>query len=151
MSKRLVLSLLVALAGVVTGCITPMTQEDVRQRIEDVAGRLGDGKGQRIYPIYAETKLVAWAKLTEAEREPDSGPSAQLAKRLKRAASRDQRVVVGGPYPELSDRILANALSANRDGSLEGLTIIFVSSTQPSAALSQEAQNTHTRIVHRDF
>ncbi len=151
MSKRLVLSLLVALAGVVTGCITPMTQEDVRQRIEDVAGRLGDGKGQRIYPIYAETKLVAWAKLTEAEREPDLGPSAQLAKRLKRAASRDQRVVVGGPYPKLTDRVLANALSANRDGSLEGLTIIFVSSTRPSPGLSQEAQNTHTRIVHRNF
>jgi hypothetical protein len=151
MSKHLVPSLLVALAALAIGCVTPMTQEDVRQRIEDVAGRLGDGKGQRVYPIYAETKLVAWAKLTEAKREPSIGPSAQLAKRLKRAASRKQRVVVGGPYPELTDRVLANALSANRDGSLEGLTIIFVSSTQPSPGLSQEAQNTHIRIVHRDF
>lgn len=151
MSKHLVLSMLVALAGVATGCITSMTHEAVRQRIEDVAGRLGNGKRQQVYPIYAETKLVAWAKLTEAKTEPNAGPSAQLAKRLKRAASREQRVVVGGPYPELSDRILANALSANRDGSLEGLTIIFVSSTRPSPGLSQEAQNTHTRIVHRDF
>ena len=61
------------------------------------------------------------------------------------------REALRSEYREYIDRVLANALSANRDGSLEGLTIIFVSSTQPSAVLSQEAQNTHTRIVHRDF
>jgi hypothetical protein len=151
MPKTLVLSMLLAFVWFAAGCVTPMTQQDVRQRIEDAAGQSEAKNGQRVYPIYAETKLVAWAKLTEAEQEPDIGASAQLAQRLHRAAGRDQRVVVGGPYPELTDRILVNALVANRNGNLSGLTIVFVSADGPSKSLAQEVRNSRARIVHRDF
>jgi hypothetical protein len=151
MSKPLALSIVLAFALASVGCVTPLTQEDVRQRIEDVAGAPAKGQTQRVYPIYAETKLVAWAKLTEAEEQPNQGPSLQMAKRLARAAERKQRVVVGGPYPELTDRIVANALAAHRDGGLQGLILVVVSPTPPGPALQQEARNNRIHIEHREF
>ena len=56
-------------------------------------------------------------------------------------------VVLGGPYPGLSDRILLNAFALNRKDGLAGLTIVYVSNARPSFELAEAASEVHAHLL----
>ena len=144
--------LLLALAApLVLGCVTPVSERDVEARLERAAGPLLVGRASRVYPIWAETKFAAFGLLTEARHDPTSPLSQRLSKAIALAARRGMGVVAGGPYPELSDRVLRNALEQNRERSLRGLRLVLVSPEPPSPELARAARDAHARLYHRNF
>ncbi len=145
---RLVLAagLLGALAG--TGCATSLSETDLRVQLRETAQSLARTGPQQLITVYAESKMVAFGLLTEARVQPDSDLSRGVGNQLKRAHRRQAHVVVGGPYPKLSDRILANALSLNDEGQLRGLRVVFVSDTAPTSDLAAAARQARTRLYH---
>lgn len=151
-SPSLLLHALLCAALLGAGCVTPVSEDDVEARLSEAArpfARLGP---QRVIPIYAETRLIAVALVTEAKNDPESRVSVQLGRRLALAAKRRFHVlVVGGPYPDLSDRLLLNALNLHRDGELKGLLVVLVSDEEPSAALAEAARVAQTRLHHRTY
>jgi hypothetical protein len=106
---------------------------------------------KRIIPIYAETQMAAWALLADAKSDPSSPMSQRLSRGLAAAARRGFGVVVGGPYPALSDQVVRNALTLHRERPLGGLTLVFVSAKPPSEALSKAAASAGARLHHREF
>ena len=145
---RLVLaaSLLVLLAG--AGCAT-MTEADVKQQLTEAGKPYARRGPQQVIPIYAESRMVAIGLLAEARSDPSSTLSRGVGRQLDRARRRNAHVVVGGPYADLSDRILTNALKLNSEGQLRGLNVVFVSDDEPTSDLIEAARLSQTRIHHR--
>lgn len=145
----LLLTLLLALGT--AGCATPLTEQEVEAQLERAGQPFAALGPRRIIPIYAESKMVAVGLLTEARTDPHSAYSVRLGHKLARAYHRHFHVVVGGPYPSLTDRVLANALQLNQESGLQGLTVVFVSNEQPSAELADAARLAHARLYHREL
>ena len=95
--------------------------------------------------------MAAWALLAEAKSDPSSTMSYRLSRGLAVAARRGFGVVVGGPYPALSDQVLRNALTLHRERPLGGLKLVFVSEKPPSEALWKAATIAGARLQHRQF
>jgi hypothetical protein len=131
------------------GCVTPITEEELETRLELAAEPFEALGRRRLIPIYAETSFIARALLTEARVNPESPLTTQVSKRLGIAARRKFHVVLGGPYPDLSDRILLNAFALNRKQGLAGLTIVYVSDARPSFELAEAASEVHAHLHHR--
>jgi hypothetical protein len=142
---------IVLLALLAAGCVTPVSESDVESKLGLAAASFAGLGQRRVIPIYAETKLIATALLAEAKTQPESKMSLQVGRRLALAARRRFHVVIGGPYPKLSERIVLNAFALNREGGLRGLTVVFVSEETPSPALAQAAKLARARLYHRDF
>ena len=64
-------------------------------------------------------------------------------------SSRRQALVIGGPYSELCDQVLLNALALRRDRPLRGLTLVFVAPEPPSASVTAAASAASARLFHR--
>jgi hypothetical protein len=133
------------------GCITPFTEADLEKDLDRAASSVPALGRKRIIPIYAETKMAAWALLADAKSDPSSPMSYRLSRGLAAAARRGFGVVVGGPYPALSDQVVRNALTLHRERPLGGLTLVFVSAKPPSEALWKAAKHAHARLHHREF
>ena len=148
MSARSLATLAIA-AGILAtlGCVTSVTEAELERQLNDATERMPLGK-RRVVPIWAETRLVAQAMLIEARTDPNSALSRTLGKRLGIAARRGQSVVVGGPYPALSDRVLRNAFSVHDEGTLRGLKVVLVSAKGPSGELVQAAREARARLYH---
>ena len=74
-----------------------------------------------------------------------------MVRGLAVAARRGFGVVVGSPYPALSDQVVRNALTLHHERRLGGLTLVFVSAKPPSKALWKAATNADARLHHREF
>ena len=133
------------------GCVTPFTEADLEKDLDRAASSVPALGRKRIIPIYAETKMAAWALLADAKSDPSSPMSYRLSRGLAVAARRGFGVVVGGPYPALSDQVVRNALTLHRERPLGGLMLVFVSAKPPSEALSQAAASVGARLHHRQF
>ena len=133
------------------GCATRVSQDEVAVQLEQAGKPFAALGPRRIIPIYAESKMVAFGLLTEAKTQPASRFSTRLGRKLARAHHRRLHVVVGGPYPELSDRVLANAFRMNHEPGLHGLTVVFVSTERPSPELADAARLAHARLYHRQL
>ncbi|MGI9592907.1 MAG: hypothetical protein ACR2P8_16185 [Myxococcota bacterium] len=142
----LVAGLLALLAG--AGCAT-MTEADVKQQLSEAAKPYARRGPQQLIPIYAESRMVAIGLIAEARSDPSSSLSRGVGRQLDRARRRNAHVVVGGPYPDLSDRILTNALKLNAKGQLRGLNVVFVSDEEPTSNLIEAARLSQTRIHHQ--
>jgi hypothetical protein len=106
---------------------------------------------KRIIPVYAETRMAAWALLADAKSDPSSPMSHRLSRGMAAAARRGFGVVVGGPYPALSDQVVRNALTLHRERPLGGMALVFVSAKPPSEALREAAKHAEARLYHREF
>ena len=133
------------------GCVTPLTEADLEKELARSASSVPALGRKRIIPIYAETKMAAWALLADAKSDPSSTMSHRLSRGLALAARRGFGVVVGGPYPALSDQVVRNALTLHRERPLGGLTLVFVSAKPPSEALREAATSADARLHHREF
>jgi hypothetical protein len=141
---------LLACVGLLAGgCITPLSEADVEDRLE-AAAQPFEGLGRRrVVPIYAETSFIAKALLTEARANPESPLAKRVSRTLGVAARRQFHVVVGGPYPELSDRVLRNAFALHREKGLPGLRVVYVSALPPSGELAEAARTARAKLYHR--
>jgi hypothetical protein len=142
----LVVSLMLA-----TGCVTPLTEDDLEKDLDRVASSVPSLGPKRVIPIYAESRMAALALLADAKSNPSSPLSYRVSRGLARAARRGLGVVVGGPYPALSDQVLRNALTLHRERPLGGLKLLFVSEKPPSEDLLEAAKHAHARLRHREF
>jgi hypothetical protein len=137
------------LAPLAVGCVTTVTEEDLEAQL-DRAGASVSGLGRRqVVPIYAETRTIAWGLLAEAKMDASSPLSEQTSRSFRAASRRHVGVVIGGPYPELSDRVVRNALWLHRERGLRGLVVVFVSSEHPSPELRSAAMQAKVRLHHR--
>jgi hypothetical protein len=134
-----------------TGCVTRLTEADLEKDLDRAASSVPALGRKRIIPIYAETKMAAWALLADAKSDPSSPMSYRVSRGLAAAARRGFGVVVGGPYPALSDQVLRNALTLHRERPLRGLKLLFVSAKPPSEALWKAAKHAGARLHHREF
>lgn len=150
-SHKLPLILLWAALLLLVACVTPVTEEDLERKLEQTARSMPALGRSRVIPIYADTKTVAWGLLAEARMEPASPLSVQVQRRIEVAARRGFDVVVGGPYPGLSDQIVRNALTLSEGHRLSGLDVVFVSAQLPSPALKQAAGRAGIRLHHRAY
>ena len=148
LAVRIILGVSLTLA---TGCITPLTEADLEKDLDRAASSVPGLDRKRVIPIYAETKMAAWALLADAKSDPSSPMSYRLSRGLASAARRGFGVVVGGPYPALSDQVVRNALTLHRERSLGGLTLVYVSAKPPSDALREAAKHAQARLYHREF
>jgi hypothetical protein len=142
-----VTSLWVALAC--AGCATSISESDLNRQLTKVAQPYARSGPQQMIPIYAESRMVAIGLLAEARNDSNSPLSRRVGHQLDRAHRRNAHAVVGGPYADLSDRILTNALNLNEDGQLRGLKVLFVSDAAPTPALLEAARLSQARIHHR--
>ena len=149
LSRLLLSSLLASALAFAAACATPVSQDEVEMQLERAGEPFAALGPRRIIPIYAESKMVALGLLTEAKTQPESRFSTRLGRKLARAHQRHLHVVVGGPYPKLSDRVLANAFRMNREPGLPGLTVVFVSAKRPSPELADAASLAQARLHHR--
>ena len=149
MTSRRTLGLCLALGALLAlGCVTPVTEDELEQSLEQSASRIPDLGRKRVIPIYAETRLLARALLLEAKADPDSKLSALLGKRIAAASKRRMSVVVGGPYPDLTEQVLANAFALNQEDGLAGMKVVLVSSRGPSPDLTRAAREARARLYH---
>jgi hypothetical protein len=81
----------------------------------------------------------------------DSPLSASLARQLAAAKRSHRDVVAGGPFADLTEQVLHNALTLQQDGALAGLSLVLASQQQPSPALLAAARRTHVRLLYRSF
>ena len=133
------------------GCVTPFTEADLERDLDRAAYSVPALGRKRIIPIYAETKMAAWALLADAKSDPSSPMSYRLSRGLAAAARRGFGVVVGGPYPALSDQVVRNALTLHHERPFRGLKVVFVSAKPPSEALWKAATIAGARLQHRLF
>ncbi len=146
--RRLLASLLYTVLAV--GCASPVTEEELTSRLVEAAASAPDPRAARqIFPVHAATRVSAWTLLSEARSDPRSPLSFQLGRRLASASARRMTFVVGGPYSDLCDQVVRNALSLNRDRPLRGLTVIFVAPEPPSEELRLAAAAVQARLQHR--
>jgi hypothetical protein len=136
---------------VTLGCVTPLTEEELQKDLERSASHIPNLGRTRVVPIYAETSLLAQAMLYEARHDPDSELSALLGKRMAAASKRRITLVVGGPYPELTEQVLANALHLNEEQGLRGMKLVLVSEQGPSPELSRAAREARVRLYHHSY
>jgi hypothetical protein len=99
--------------------------------------------------VNADSEMDAWTDVARATSEGPLGLSRVLAQAFARAERQRAAFVVGGPYPQLSDRILLDAFSAVRAPRLPGLTLLLVSPKAPSDALSDAAAGRGAALLHR--
>lgn len=153
MSRRSRSSLIALLAAAVLagGCVTEISEDDLDTKLVVAADDFEALGRRRLIAIYAETPFIAKALLTEARHNPESPLVARVSKRLGIAARRKFHVVVGGPYPDLSDGVLSRAFELHRREGLGGLTVVFVSDERPSPELTSAARAVHARLHHRDL
>ena len=151
MHTRVIAIVLAVFLMLAMGCVTPFTEADLEKDLARSASSVPALGRKRVIPIYAETQMAAWALLADAKSNPSSPMSYRLSRGLALAARRGFGVVVGGPYPALSDQVVRNALTLHRERPLGGLTLVFVSAKPPSEALREAAMSADARLHHREF
>lgn len=133
------------------GCVSPYSETELEEHLAETA-RSFEGLGRTsVIAVHAETDMVAFGLLAEARANTDSPLSQQLGRRIGAAARRGFGVVIGGPYADLSDRVVQNALTLQREGRLPPFTLVFVSPEPPSAALARAARDANARLRHLQF
>ena len=100
-------------------------------------------------PIHADSRMEAWARLGDARAQTSDALSRALGQQLRATRTRRLTFVVGGPYPDLSDQVILNALEWNQGSVLPGLTLVYVSPEPPSAELSSKLDQKRARVVHQ--
>jgi len=142
------IALAFGMAFAALACATPIGERELEERLASVAA-VSPGAHPRVFPVWAGTRLAAWTLLADARGDPRSPESLRLGHAISRAATQPTTVVVGGPYADLSDQIVRNALEMHGERALGRLTIVLVGPEPPSAELSAALARAGARIQHR--
>jgi hypothetical protein len=142
---------LVLFAALLLACATPPTEADLEQRLERLGSATQGLRRPRVVAIHADTRAVAFGLLMEARANADSPLSVAVSRRLAAAHLTHRDLVAGGPFGDLNDRVLCNALALQQEKNLSGLQLVFASPDPPSRALLVAAGKAHVRLLHRSF
>jgi hypothetical protein len=142
---------LVLLVVAAAGCATVYPEDELEERLERIGAATRGLRRPRPAPIHADTRVAALGLLAEARANADSPLSAALGRQLAAAHRTRRDVVAGGPFADLTDRVLRNALSLQDDGALAGLQLVVASQDPPSPELQNAARRTRVRLLYRPF
>jgi len=136
----------------VLACATPPSDNEVKAQLRRAAAATPElGQRPRLVSLYADSKMAAWAQVTEATAEGPSGNARVLAQAFENAARQRVAYAVGGPYAKLNERTLLDAFDLVRARKLPGLILLLVSDQPPSEALSSAARQRGARLLHRPY
>jgi len=142
---------LALLVLVVAACATPPTEADLEDRLERLGAATHGLRRPRVIAIHADTRTHAFGLLMEARANVDSPLSAVISRQLASAHRTHRDLIAGGPFGDLNDRVLCNALALQDEKGLTGLQILVASPDEPSRALTLAARKAHVRLLHRAF
>ena len=99
--------------------------------------------------VWADGRDAAWGRIVRARTEAPLEESRLLARIFATASVRSAEVVVGGPYPDLSEQVLIDAfLIADRDR-VPGLRVVYVSPEPPGEKLIELFERHGAEWLHR--
>ena len=142
---------LALLAVVAAGCVTVYREEELEKRLERIGAATQGLRRPRTATIHADTRMAALGLLAEAKANVDSPLSAALGRQLAAAHRSRRDVVAGGPFADLTEQVLRNALALQDDGALAGLQLVLASQEPPSGELQNAARRTRLRLLYRAF
>ena len=140
---------LLLFGAVASGCMTVHREAELEQRLERLGAATQGLRRPRTAPIHADTRVAALGLLAEARANVDSPLSASLGRQLAAAHRSRRDVVAGGPFADLTDQVLRNALALQPDGALAGLQLVVASRERPSGELQSAARRTRVRLLYR--
>ena len=141
-----------AVLGVVgAGCVTVHHEAELEKRLERLGAATQGLRRPRTAVIHADTRVAALGLLAEARANVASPLSASLARQLASAKRSHRDLVAGGPFADLTEQVLRNALAQQDDGALEGLQLLVASQEPPSPTLQVAARRTRVRLLYRSF
>jgi hypothetical protein len=148
---RVAATIVLLLAALAAGCVTTYQEEDLEDRLERLASATRGLRRPRAFAIHADTRMAALVLLAEARASRDSALSVALRSSLAAAQQQRRDLVAGGPFPDLTDQVLRNALELQPESGLPGLQLLVASAEPPSAELLGAARRARVRLFHRDL
>lgn len=142
---------LLLFGAAVAGCMTVYREDELERRLERIGAATQGLRRPRAAVIHADTRVAALGLLAEARANVDSPLSAALGRQLAAARRSHRDVVAGGPFADLTDQVLRNALALQPEGALAGLTLVVASQERPSGALQSAARRTRAQLLYRAF
>lgn len=132
------------------GCATPPSDARVEAELRRLGAEVRElGRAPRIVVLNAGSQMDAWGKISASQADGPSTRMQALGSQLAKADRRRVGVVMGGPFPQLNDRMVLDALAASGTGPLPGLTLLLVSPEPPHEDVRLEARRRRIRLVHR--
>jgi hypothetical protein len=142
----------IGLALLAVACTIPPTESEVESDLRRIAAGVRPPGEMRVVALYAGSRMDAWAQMTESAADGEEWSSQQV-RRLTRAFGRADRrriaVVTGGPYAQLNERVVLEALNGVKPPRLPGLTLVFVSPEPPTADIRGAVSQRGSALVHR--
>jgi hypothetical protein len=144
---------LLGLALLALGCTIPPTESEVESDLRRIAAGVRPLPGElRVVALNAGSRMDAWAQMTESAAEGEEWSSEQvrhLTRVFNKADRRRVAVVTGGPYAQLNERVVLEALDSVKPPRLPGLTLVFVSPEPPTADIRGAVSRRGSVLVHR--
>ena len=133
-------------------CAAPPDEEQIEALLRRVAASVPALSPEaRVVAVTADSEMEAWAQVVQSKAEGPSGLARMLAQAFAYAERTPLDYVVGGPYPQLNERVVLDAFGDVRATRLPGLTLLFVSEDPPSDELAQRARTLRATLLHRPF
>jgi hypothetical protein len=142
---------LALLAALAAGCATVQGKAEFEQRLERIGAATKGLRRPRVFAIHADTRIAALGLLAEARANTDSPLSAALGRSLAAAQRSHRDVVAGGPFADLTDQVLRNALALQDESGLPGLRLLVASQEPPTVELLGAARRARVHVVYRSF
>ena len=101
--------------------------------------------------VNADGDEAAWAQVALARQEGPSNLSEALASSLANANPTEDAYVMGGPYAQLNERVLVDALRVAPTSGLRGVTAVFVSPVDATAGLRKQARGLGLLLRYRPY
>lgn len=117
------------------GCATRDSQRTPEERLrQSLADSSQVSRDAAWVAVEAESQEAAWGEVVRARTESPREASLVLARLFEESRVRPREVVVGGPYPPLTDQVLRDAFGMV-PGELPGLRLVEVSAEPLSEGL----------------
>jgi NAD(P)-dependent dehydrogenase (short-subunit alcohol dehydrogenase family) len=139
LASRVSLAVGVLLAS--AACVAPVSGEALEEKLRQAGASVrGLGSDPSVFPITADSQMAAWTLAAESK---DSGPlplARQLNHRMDRASKRQRMLVVGGPYPSLTRKVV-----------LDALVLVYVGSAESAREVRTAAGTLGIRFIQREL
>ena len=127
------------LVAALLACATPPDDEQIEAALRLAAASVPTLSPEaRVVAVNADSEMDAWTQVVQSDVEA-----------CARAERAPVDYVVGGPYPQLNERVVLDAFGSVRAPRLPGLTLLFVSDKPPSDELRQSAGALGATLLHR--
>ena len=140
------------LATALLACAAPPDEEQIEAALRRVAASVPAlSREARVVVVQADGEMDAWTQVVQSTAEGPSGLARMLAQAFARAERASVDYVVGGPYPQLNERVVLDAFGLVRAPRLPGLTLLFVSGKPPGDDLEERVGALGATLLHRPF